>query len=850
MSWYGFYKQALGDRYIRMLMDNVDMDSLPFDDLFGDKLRIAIPLMNNSLLNMISKLENGETRSGNSYIVDLKTNSVIKVGDESQRKMKAGKIIGRELGKEYLDEWSRQVASVNKDDDGYAIVISRHPIDVMRMSDHDDIDSCHGEGKQYFHCAINEAEEGGPIAYVVNKEDLQDLDLQANEILTDRNRNISGIIPISRMRLNRYINEVDEYEFAVPTNSIYGNLVSGFKESVKDWSYKNQKNKFEEHGIPKKEDLIRRGGSYADRGDDILLNSFFGVNTFKGDVRFEGEDQRSRAEIWDEELDGFKEQYEKEFEHFSIYAEVEDDGGDGAYMQGSYNLFLEFEDYLTHEDDYFDDRSDGGFYEIFNNFYLDGISDVHIEVVGDGDLRIFINFETEMNNPDDYKNLAETLLEFEQKEFDKLVYKIESSLVENGIIADNLTPLLNYAERFNFNNFHIDVPNLEDEQFTISIRSNPISTIPLPNMVHTPEFEKLKEQIYQKIKKTIADQPFLFDDMQPAIATPPDISFDPSVNGSTFTFQYEMLPYKASLTDLENIFSHIGELDRAFPSISNVINSTITEGVKNILEDNENWWRYIKKDKDALKALPHSMRTKEFSEQLKEKYYQMLAKDGIRGIDASYYGYFGDDLKTPEYVQAMIEYINEQIHLSNQHFNKYERGDISQSNLIDLLDKIRQNHPEIYSQISEMRTDSDLVNMKELQKILRYNPNGGYSKASGLYQLITDPELKKQAYIQIRQTFLENLKPNFAVRIREGNFPYIFHNDNDILQICYDHLIDMGKTPTEIINDYEGVSQEIRDYASKIQQVYRNYGFDEFGKPPKNAKTNFNWYCAIKLAYI
>ncbi len=55
----------------------------------------------------------------------------------------------------------------------YSVVVSRHPIDVLRMSDISNIRSCHSEGSEYFHCAIAEAKGHGPIAYLVKTEELE-----------------------------------------------------------------------------------------------------------------------------------------------------------------------------------------------------------------------------------------------------------------------------------------------------------------------------------------------------------------------------------------------------------------------------------------------------------------------------------------------------------------------------------------------------------------------------------------------------------------------------------------------------------------------------------------------------
>ena len=54
------------------------------------------------------------------------------------------------------------------------------PIDVMRMSDFDNIESCHSPPSRrgdnsYYKCAVAEAHGHGPVAYVVRNEDLNEL---------------------------------------------------------------------------------------------------------------------------------------------------------------------------------------------------------------------------------------------------------------------------------------------------------------------------------------------------------------------------------------------------------------------------------------------------------------------------------------------------------------------------------------------------------------------------------------------------------------------------------------------------------------------------------------------------
>lgn len=55
------------------------------------------------------------------------------------------------------------------------IILSRHPLDVLRMSDISGINSCHSEGHSHFECAIAESKGHGPIAYLVSKSELEEL---------------------------------------------------------------------------------------------------------------------------------------------------------------------------------------------------------------------------------------------------------------------------------------------------------------------------------------------------------------------------------------------------------------------------------------------------------------------------------------------------------------------------------------------------------------------------------------------------------------------------------------------------------------------------------------------------
>ena len=156
---------------------------------------------------------------------------------------------------------------------GKAIVYSRAPIDVLRMSDHPMISSCHSQGGSFFRCAIQEAVRGGAIAYSVNKEDIQkviDEDrLQDIEIFEDAERGVEGIATDARVRIRRIFDTDTKQEYALPEIRLYGYPPPSFGKNVLNWAVENQKSKFTnletgEFQLPDIQNAIKVGGSYDD----------------------------------------------------------------------------------------------------------------------------------------------------------------------------------------------------------------------------------------------------------------------------------------------------------------------------------------------------------------------------------------------------------------------------------------------------------------------------------------------------------------------------------------------------------------------------------------------------------
>jgi len=201
-----------------------------------------------------------------------------------------------DLATKYGEYWKDNAGYIKKninelDSDKFSIIITRHPVDVLRMSDFDDITSCHtppsrAEAYQsYYKCAVAEAQGHGAVAYVVKTEDLlsatntgnidsAEQEIQEGEIFADDARSGGAgfdINPISRTRIRhvRYY-EGDEppkrwddgQDLGMPEKKVYGADIPGLIDTVVDWARSNQ------------EEVIKNMPSTNDDNEDVDLNKF------------------------------------------------------------------------------------------------------------------------------------------------------------------------------------------------------------------------------------------------------------------------------------------------------------------------------------------------------------------------------------------------------------------------------------------------------------------------------------------------------------------------------------------------------------------------------------------------
>mgnify|MGYP003671167590 CR=1 FL=1 len=290
-----------------------------------------------------------------------------------------------DLATQYGEYWKKNAGYIKKeinniDNDKFSIIITRHPIDVLRMSDFDEITSCHSPASRasayqsYYKCAVAEAQGHGAVAYVVETEELlsatntsnidsAEQEIQEGEIFYDDKRyDVGDINPISRARIRhvRYY-EGDEppkrwddgQDVGMPETRVYGADIPGLANQVTDWARSNQEEVIQ--NMPKEGDKIDLskfmifGGSYEDTanaaGRAKLLSKLLNIDTsdMAGamrqnketeqnlDANLIGDIKRATEGECEDVTNYWMERYAQTF----IDYEVREDGADSVYIMPS-----------------------------------------------------------------------------------------------------------------------------------------------------------------------------------------------------------------------------------------------------------------------------------------------------------------------------------------------------------------------------------------------------------------------------------------------------------------------------------------------------------------------------------
>lgn len=328
---------------------------LQFDHIFGPSdVRIAIPMIPevqvraNEMMMQVHEhgwttafetkvVKQKERRGGGEEVIvekevatPIMQKKVIKVipkgpraGERIERviKEKLPKIIKKLLDPEWFEFWQENQTFLldkqNADDllvapqqNGFhldersrerMVIVTRAPIDVLRMSDHEGWGSCHSQPGtksdyvgEYFFCAVSEAAGEGAIAYIVSTrayEQVKDK-FQEAEIFEDEERGIRGITPISRLRIRHVYDTEDDQSYAVLEDRGYGRAVAGFGQVVERWLKDKQSDLVDtaRAALDDHEDsFVYTGGSYADTKPADLFKDQFGI-TGHHHLRFRHED--------------------------------------------------------------------------------------------------------------------------------------------------------------------------------------------------------------------------------------------------------------------------------------------------------------------------------------------------------------------------------------------------------------------------------------------------------------------------------------------------------------------------------------------------------------------------------
>jgi len=356
----------------------------------------------------------------------------------------------------------------------YSIVYSRHPIDVLRMSDYDNIYSCHSPPSRgdasFYKCAVTEAHGHAPIAYVVENIDLDNLideselpegssyqdlldHLEENdeELFEDMERGTGAIDPVSRVRFGKYINSTLKVSLAVPSVKVYGKPFPLLLKDVAEWAKEHQAATLDKIENSKDADIshgdvdkmvfdgdgdillsnwVRTGGSYQDHDDrdSERFHRFLGVKSY-GSAKYDPTEEESynptrrQSEQWNHEINNITNNYNNRWHAMRIEAYAEDED-DSTFIVANAKLVLVFD-----ESDFVKSAFQDGTRNAIR--YLD----THFEeTLGVEWPSNDINYSTATERSENYQNIMAIFDDDEKKDIKSVVY------IELGIDLAKLAP--------------------------------------------------------------------------------------------------------------------------------------------------------------------------------------------------------------------------------------------------------------------------------------------------------------------------------------------------------------------------------------------------------------------------
>jgi hypothetical protein len=225
---------------------------------------------------------------------------------------------------------------------GTTLVISRVPVDILRMGDFPNLESCHtpeyqnSQGGSYGLCSIQEAvSEYGLIAYLfdiepknLTKEQVNDIENTEKEFMQHTDQRIKGLGPISRIRIRTYKISYDTNEvmLSVPSPGVYGIQPSGLYKFLVEYFANKQasvieKLKTEVKRVKYKKHFIisLMGGFYHDSEEVRVISEFLGIPRDRFETNkatYENRESSLQLEIKDEYLKFIKDNLYNEYESY------------------------------------------------------------------------------------------------------------------------------------------------------------------------------------------------------------------------------------------------------------------------------------------------------------------------------------------------------------------------------------------------------------------------------------------------------------------------------------------------------------------------------------------------------
>jgi hypothetical protein len=274
-------------------------ENLRFNHIFGNKDRIVIPYgKDKDILKQIENQDNVKIDWANKKV----TQKTVTQQGEKDQVIKLGRFLQNLINKSPNNQDYKQLLRIfetgqevpKPDKLPESVVISRKPIDIVRMSDFEDSSSCHSPNRGYWKSAQSEARTGGIVSYLVNTDDLEGVDLDADEIFEDKCRGVRGIKPIERIRLRSFT--VNDKKILVPETKVYLREKSGshvndkYYNVMRSWATENN---HDVGDFDKNLSKVTLHGGVSDSSSENILSKYFNIPSFDlvGKVRGEDTDE-------------------------------------------------------------------------------------------------------------------------------------------------------------------------------------------------------------------------------------------------------------------------------------------------------------------------------------------------------------------------------------------------------------------------------------------------------------------------------------------------------------------------------------------------------------------------------